>query len=203
LARRVWPTPSFRALDAALNSTRRAAIEMDDGRGLPASSEHRALAMARPDSFPVLPASSALGACRVTPALALRLAPAWTQQLLSYGSQSYPLDLRPTLGRPPPIWLTNPGDHPPELPLPRGDEATNAPACFPAPRQERHEREAEMLDERQITLAIQALRLRLEAAKETGQSPALIRALGETLAEFEAGRLPHRYPSRRRDEQHD
>jgi len=23
------------------------------------------------------------------------------------------------------------------------------------------------------------------------------------LAEFEAGRLPHRYPSRRRDEQHD
>ena len=55
---------------------------------------------------------------------------------------------------------------------------------------------AEMLDQRQIALAIQALRRRLDAAKETGQSPALIRALGETLAEFEAGRLPHRYPSR-------
>ena len=56
-----------------------------------------------------------------------------------------------------------------------------------------------MLDERQIAVAIQALRHRLEAAKETGQSPALIRALGETLAEFEAGRLPHRYLSRRKE----
>jgi hypothetical protein len=55
-----------------------------------------------------------------------------------------------------------------------------------------------MFDERQIALAIQALRRRLDAAKETGQSPALIRALGETLAEFEAGRLPHLYPSRRK-----
>ena len=56
-----------------------------------------------------------------------------------------------------------------------------------------------MLDERQIALAIQALRRRLDAAKETGQSPALIRALGETFAEFEAGRLPHRYASRHRE----
>lgn len=85
--------------------TRQAAIGKDLGRDLPASWEHPALAMARPESFPALPVSSAPGACQVTPALALHLAPAWTQQLLSYGSQSYPLDLRPTLGRPAPICL--------------------------------------------------------------------------------------------------
>lgn len=55
-----------------------------------------------------------------------------------------------------------------------------------------------VFDEREVALAIQFLRRRLQAAEDEGKSPALIRALRETLTEFEAGRMPHRYRSHRR-----
>jgi hypothetical protein len=52
-----------------------------------------------------------------------------------------------------------------------------------------------VFDERQNALAIQFLRRRLQAAEDARESRALIEALRETLAEFEAGRMPHRYGS--------
>jgi hypothetical protein len=50
-----------------------------------------------------------------------------------------------------------------------------------------------VFDERELALAIQCLRRRLQTAEDAGASRALIRALEETLTEFEAGRMPHRY----------
>jgi len=52
-----------------------------------------------------------------------------------------------------------------------------------------------VFDEREFVLAIQFLRRRLQAAEDAGKSRALIKALRETLTEFEAGRMPHRYGS--------
>ena len=53
-----------------------------------------------------------------------------------------------------------------------------------------------LADQRETELAIEVLRTRLEAAIAEGTSPALIHALAETLEEFEAGHLPHRFDGR-------
>jgi hypothetical protein len=55
-----------------------------------------------------------------------------------------------------------------------------------------------MFDEREVDLAIQFLRRRLQAAEDDGKSRKLVDALRETLTEFEAGRMPHRHQSNRR-----
>jgi len=55
-----------------------------------------------------------------------------------------------------------------------------------------------LFNEREFALAIQFLRRRLQAAENEGKSRALVEALRETLAEFEAGRMPHRYRSHSR-----
>jgi hypothetical protein len=58
----------------------------------------------------------------------------------------------------------------------------------------RRQQECDLFTEREFALAIQFLRRRLQAAENEGKSRALVEALRETLAEFEAGRMPHRYP---------
>ena len=76
-------------------SARLEATAVDLGQGPPALLVRQAPATGRPASSPALP-GSAPGACRVTPAPALHLDPAWTLRLLSCGSRFYPLELRPT-----------------------------------------------------------------------------------------------------------
>lgn len=54
-----------------------------------------------------------------------------------------------------------------------------------------------MLDREDVELTIEVLRRRLDAAVMQGKPRALIQALEETLADFEAGRMPRRYELRR------
>jgi hypothetical protein len=55
-----------------------------------------------------------------------------------------------------------------------------------------------MLSEREVELAIQVLRRRLDSAIEEDAPRAIIEALAQTLEDFEAGRMPHRYDSHSR-----
>jgi hypothetical protein len=63
----------------------------------------------------------------------------------------------------------------------------NVPACLDLARELRVDVADPVLERRDVERMLELLRVRLDAAKEEGRSPALIRALEEAIHDLEKG----------------